>query len=202
MGKGISSKLIQKQALQVTKLASMSHDLSSPRLARRKRRHGRQGHQTTGQAPAHDGLRKQHPPLQVKTETPSSRIRRYPKQSWLHFWYRIRLQSATGLTRADERIKDTPVQRWCHLTEDKCATNSTKPPPRRPAPTSTRSATGNANWPREPTVPGEPVPDTEEPFIYKDGMLIHHGPERLTLDLEDFIRKQQDARHAMLAGYD
>lgn len=43
--------------------------------------------------------------------------------------------------------------------------------------------------------------DEEYGLVLKDGMLIHHGPTVLTLDLEEFIRAQRNARHAQIAGF-
>ena len=110
--------------------------------------------------------------------------------------------SHQALTRAYERTKDTPVQPWRHAADDEMRDTLDQAA----AKTTGIDIATIRDWRRrlalEPTVSGKPVQDTDEPFIRKDGMLIHHGPERSTLDLEDFIRKQQDAYHARLAGYD
>ena len=99
------------------------HDLSSPRLARRTRRHGKQVHQTAGQAPAHDGLRKQHPP-QVKPKRQAQESIVFAKRSWLHF--RSRDSVSTG-DQPDQRIRTHQRTRlfsvWAPpLRTTKCAT--------------------------------------------------------------------------------
>lgn len=38
--------------------------------------------------------------------------------------------------------------------------------------------------------------DASPALIWKDGILVHHGPDACDLDIVEFIRSERDARHA------
>ncbi|MDE0350710.1 MAG: hypothetical protein OXM56_13505 [Gammaproteobacteria bacterium] len=40
-----------------------------------------------------------------------------------------------------------------------------------------------------------PKPDAERALVRKDGILVHHGASRSTLDVGDFIRTERIVRH-------
>ena len=41
--------------------------------------------------------------------------------------------------------------------------------------------------------------DAEPTLVRKQGILVHHGTTRSSLDIGDFVRAERDARHARIA---
>lgn len=44
--------------------------------------------------------------------------------------------------------------------------------------------------------------DSAPALVRKEGILVHHGPTRVALDVGEFIRAERDARHARIAHTD